>query len=97
MVHPKISGYDVLDVTRGEGNRHQDFFVGMIDGELHLLGWRPPEARAYFTENECSSLDLGRVKLPDGKKSLKELVEGDIILVEEEGIEPYSVAYHGML
>jgi len=95
MPHPEISGYDVLNVTMEDGDEHLEYFIGKIRGELHLLGWRPANMGAYFTENECSSLDLGKVLLPEGKKSLKELVEGDVVHINEEGNE-YDVVYHGM-
>ncbi len=83
-MHPKINGYSVLGVTnpRGEPGEEIEMFVGKIDGEYHLLGHRPKKFKYLFSENECSSQDLGKVILPEGKKSIRDLVEGDVIHVE---------------
>jgi hypothetical protein len=92
MVHPKVNNYHVLDVlvrdkkTKSEGN--YDVFIGRIDGVYHLLGYRPQEAKAYFSENECASLDLGLVELPKGKASLRDLVKGDEITFKLDVKDP---------
>ncbi len=84
MTHPKVDSYSVLEVKTKRGKEYE-IFVGEIDGELHLLGYRPSDIAYLFSENECSSLDLGIVRLPENKKSLSDLVKGDILSVEKEG------------
>lgn len=69
-----------------------DFFVGYINEELHLLGYRPKSVAYLFSERECSSLDLGKVTLPEGK-SLSDIVRGEKIIVTEHGSKPYKVQY----
>lgn len=89
MTTLNVTGYSVLDVISPGGElKHYDMFIGKINNKLHLLGYRPTDCRAYFSENECSSLDFGIIELPDGRESLRDLVKGDIISVKKEDGKP---------
>lgn len=96
----RTDGYWVFEAyrcnNRGKPQKDDgyDFFVGHINGELHLLGYRPKIAAYLFSERECSSLDLGTVELPRGK-SLSDIVKGEKITIKENGCKPYKVEYKG--
>jgi hypothetical protein len=94
MVHPKVKGYHVVNVkTKPELDAaDEQAFIGRIEGKYHLLGYRPLEFKYLFSENECASLDLGIVELPDGKRSLSDLVKGDAIRITNEG-RSYEMIY----
>ncbi|MEK6852420.1 MAG: hypothetical protein AABX59_00935 [Nanoarchaeota archaeon] len=80
MAKLRSRGYSILDVVTPEGEE-LDMFVGRRQGNLRFLGYRSAGS-PYHSEQECTALDLGLVKLPEGKNSLSDLVEGDIIHVE---------------
>jgi hypothetical protein len=99
MVHPQIkSGWHVIRGNWKVGDDEStDFFIGRFqnDRQYHLLGHRPRCVAYMFSENECSSLDLGIVELPSGKHSLGELVRDDELKVvpQGDGEKPYTFYY----
>ncbi len=88
MENPKINEYFVLNVEHGKKQEQLHMFVGPIKGELHLLGYRTNDLAYMFSERECISLDLGAVRLPEGRKSIEDLTDGDIISVQREDGKP---------
>ncbi len=102
MVHPEIgSGWHAVRVRMGDEQSLDDrleanfeAFIGRFrgDGAYHLLGYRPIELKYLFSENECSSLDLGLVMLPDGKPLMNDLAPGDRITVVN-GDKTWSMQY----
>lgn len=103
MVHPQVTGYSILRADIESKNlekRAEDYddqiFIGRFkdDGHYHLLGHRPRECFYLFSENECASLDLGIVKLPEGKGTLKDLVEGDELKIID-GDKEHTYIYRG--
>jgi|SRR3989339_44171 len=84
MPHPElVGGFDVIEVRRRREN--YDMFVGTFkDGQLHLLGYRPADSRAYFGEMECTTLDMGIVSFAKGSvKEISDLRKGNIVLVRK--------------
>ena len=82
-------GYKILNViTKGDEPEEIEIFVGRRNGALHLLGHRPVAVKYMFTERECAALDLGIVVLPEDRKSIDDLVKGDVLRVVKEDGSP---------
>jgi len=107
MVHSQIKGgyHEVSVCYEWEGDFEKeadtDMFIGRFDrdGLYHLLGHRPKVCAYMFSAESESNLDLGIVELPEGKKNLADLVNGEILTIipgslpGEEPVRPYRVKY----
>jgi hypothetical protein len=51
------------------------------DGEYHIIGYFPSGMKGIFPEDD---VDLGTIRLPDGKTSLSELARDDIFEFHRE-------------
>lgn len=71
------------------------YFCKFSDDKYHLLGSRQGKTSAYFPEAGETHEDLGVVTLQEGKKSLRDLVEGELIIITPEGNDQYQVEYRG--
>lgn len=82
----EISSYSVIEVDyKNDPEDVEQLFISRKkDGKYHLIGDRPKKYWCYFSEHECTLLDMGVVILPDKKEHLDELVEGDAIQVKRE-------------
>ena len=90
MINPKVKGgcHEMRVNWPPSSEEITDMFIGRFDGdgEYHLLGHRPRDMAYMFPANDEIQGDIGVVCLPDKKKHLGELVEGDVFeVVPEEG------------
>lgn len=86
----KLDVRNYVNILAEVGKEPVQMFIGKsrTDNEYHLLGSRPTEVSYAFTERECTSGNLGTVKLPKGKTLIEELEEGDVIRVTDENGKP---------
>ena len=84
MVKLDVRNYDAISAEVDK--EPVQMFIGKsrTDKKYHLLGSRPAEVSYAFTDFECTSGNLGIVKLPKGKTLIEELKEGDVIRVTDE-------------
>ena len=85
MVNPNLKGngwHEFHGYFSSQSNTEERecnrFSVGRLkDNQYHLLGYTPQSLRIYFSSNEESSGDHGVIILPENKKSIADLVQGD--------------------
>lgn len=81
----EAKGYSIM--TLKKGGSEIDLFVrryGGRGGDLSYFQWMTSGTHPYLSQREVeNTIDnpLGKVALPDGKKSRKELVPGDVLKV----------------
>ncbi len=92
MPHSSLAGgFSVVEVKTTYGSLVQLFAGRFDDKKLHILGWRDSDATAYFSESECASGDFGLLILPKGRKSLADLVKGDVLRMTRHDGKPYEL------
>jgi len=64
-----------------EGETQMNIGRFRTDGLYHLLGYFNRALALYFSSASESNMDIGIVRLPEGKKNLSELVRGDVFEV----------------
>ncbi len=86
MVHPKIDrGFYQLSMNYPSTSKQiTDMFIGRFkdDDLYHLLGYRPHDPAHLPPAEGESNRDIGIVRLPTGKRTLGELISGDILVIE---------------
>lgn len=73
-----IEAYFGEETEEKRDNLHE-VYIGFFEDGMHMTGDRPVVCSYMFPARECISQDYGKVDLPENKKSLDELVKGDLL------------------
>lgn len=87
MVHSEVKRlYRILGKTHSDSpSVPEEIFIGQFyDGSYHILGCRPVGLEYILPATRQSNDDWGKIRLPDGRKRLEDMQEGDIFETTNE-------------